>query len=464
MQITIYSGFSKEVNSTKQPTGGTAVSCYLKENTSVIKPVFILNGANFSTNYVSWNGRFYWVDDIVSIRNGAVELHCSVDVLASYKSQIGASTQYVTRAASRYDPSIVDNMYPTITKTNTLTNTFSTIHSQVTNGASYVLGVLGGGPGAVDGVKYYILSPSQFADLMDFMTDDVRSGILDAPVTEISKALQKELLNPYQYICSCMYFPFTISSAQVSQNLRFGWWEYDYPLDYIDPSDVDGCFATFRENFNISMHPQAGITGGETSYLLGAPYTKLLLHCYGFGDVPIDATLFKGSTTGTYNGKLEIYVDYFSGIGLLLVKNSSNAVVARNWAQVGVPVQIAQTTQSLLNSAVGVVSTAGAIAQGNFIGMLSGIGDAMQGMLPQVEKSGAYGTRAQFNEAPTLTITHTYITPVDRTRHGSPCMDTLTISNLSGYVQVEKPDVDIAGTMEEKNQIAGFMESGFFYE
>lgn len=464
MQITIYSGFSKEVNSTKQPTGGTAVNCCLKENTSVIKPVFILNGANFSTNYVSWNGRFYWVDDIVSIRNGAVELHCSVDVLASYKSQIGASTQYVTRAASRYDPSIVDNMYPTITKTNTLTNTFSTIHSQVTNGASYVLGVLGGGSSSVDGVKYYILTPSDFAALMNYLSDET-NGVLDAPVTEISKALQKELVNPFQYIVSCMYFPFTISSAQVSQALTFGWWTASgFVVDYIDPSDVNSCFATFRENFTISAHPQAGITGGETSYLLGAPYTKLLLHCYGFGDVPIDATLFKGSTTGTYNGKLEIYVDYFSGIGLLLVKNNSNAVVARNWAQFGVPVQISQSNQSLLNSAVGVISTTGAIAQGNFIGVLSGIGDAMQGMLPQVEKSGAYGTRAQFNEAPTLTITHTYITPVDRTRHGSPCMDTLTINSLSGYVQVEKPDVDITGTKEEKNQIAGFMESGFFYE
>ena len=52
MQITIFSGFSKEHNSTKQPSGGTVVNCYLKDDTSLINPVFVLDSANFSVNYV----------------------------------------------------------------------------------------------------------------------------------------------------------------------------------------------------------------------------------------------------------------------------------------------------------------------------------------------------------------------------------------------------------------------------
>lgn len=463
MQITIYTGFSKESNSTKQPTGGTAVNVRLKENVSLINPVFILDTTDASINYVSWNNRYYFVTDIVYIRATTIEIHCHVDVLATYKAQIGASSQFVTRSASAYDPSIVDNFYPTIAKTNTGKISFTQMHSQVVNTGCYVLGVLGGGPGAVDGVKYYILSPSQFADLMDFMTDDVRSGILDAPVTEISKALQKELLNPYQYISSCMYFPFEIGSAQVSQNLRFGWWEYDYSLDYIDPASVDDTRAHFASDFTLIMHPQAGNTGGENSYLLASPYTKLLLHCYGFGDIPLDATMFKGAY-GAYAGHIDIWVDYFSGVGLLEVKNGNNVVVSRNWAQFGVPVQMSQVTQSLLNSAVSSVSTAGAILQGNFIGMLSGVGDAVQGMLPQVIKSGAYGSRAQFMEVPSLTVTHVYITDNDRVRHGSPLMATRTINSLSGYIQVEKPDVEITGTAAEKDEIISYMQNGFFYE
>lgn len=58
MQITLFSGFSKEHNSTKQPTGGTAVNCYLKDNTSLINPVFILDSADFSVNYVQWGSRY----------------------------------------------------------------------------------------------------------------------------------------------------------------------------------------------------------------------------------------------------------------------------------------------------------------------------------------------------------------------------------------------------------------------
>lgn len=467
MQITIYSNFSKEANSTKQPSGGTVKNCTLKEDTSILNPVFILEVTDVSINYVSWfiGGitRYYFVTDVVFLSNTTIELHCKSDPMATFKAAIGLSSQYVTRAASAYDPSIVDNLYPTIAKTNTGKISFDAMHAQVVNTGCYVLGVLGGGPGAVDGVKYYILSPAQFADLMDFMTDDVRSGILDAPVTEISKALQKELLNPYQYIASCMYFPFSIGSAQVSQNLRFGWWEYDYALDYIDPTSENDTRAHFAADFTLIMHPQAGNTGGENSYLLSSPYTKLLLHCYGFGDVPLDATMFKGSY-GAYAGHIDIWVDYFSGVGLLEVKNGNNVVISRNWAQFGVPVQMSQVTQSLLNSAVSAVSTAGAILQGNFIGMLSGVGDAVQGMLPQVIKSGAYGSRAQFMEVPTLTITHVYITDNDRTHHGSPLMATRSINSLSGYIQVERPDVDIVGTVQEKDEIIAYMQGGFYYE
>ena len=463
MNITIYSGFSKESNSTKQPTGGTQVNCTLKDNVSVINPVFVLDRTDSTINYVAWGSRYYFVTDIVFLRNTSIELHCKLDVLATHKSAIGSSSQYVTRSASRYDPAIVDTKYPTITKTNIIKTNLSTMHAQITDGGCYVIGILGGGTGALDGVKYFIMSPADFGALMDFMTDDVASGILDAPVTEISKALQKELINPYQYIVSCMYFPFTITSAQVSQNIKFGWWEYNASFDYIDPGDVDGTTAHFRDTFTISMHPQAGETGGATSYLLASPYTKLSLHCYAFGDIPLDPLMFK-NVNGGYSGSVDIYIDYYSGVALLEVNNDNGAVVSRNWAQFGVPVQISQVTQSLLNGAVGAVSTAGAVLQGNFIGVLSGVGDAVQGMLPQVAKAGAYGSRAQFMETPCLTITHTYITSPDRTHNGAPLMDRVTINNLSGFIQVENPDVDIAGTLAEKDEIIGYMRNGFYYE
>ena len=45
MVIEAYSGFSKKPNSTKQPSGsGTTLTVHLKENCSVLNPIFIVAG------------------------------------------------------------------------------------------------------------------------------------------------------------------------------------------------------------------------------------------------------------------------------------------------------------------------------------------------------------------------------------------------------------------------------------
>lgn len=462
MQITIFKNFSKEANSTKQPTGGTAVSCVLKEDTSLINPVFILQGADFEVNYVQWGSRYYWVTDIVSIRNGAVEVHCKVDPLASFKTEIGASTQYVVRSSAMWSARLVDTFYPASTDVDVSRVSLDALHNAVVDGGTYVLGTLGGGSAAVDGVKYYILSPSDFASLMNYLGDPTQNDMIDYNIVqEISAALQKEIVNPFQYFTSCMWFPFTISSAQVSQPVTFGWWEASsFVLDYIDPSDPNASYAYYVADFTIPLHPDCG--GVAESYLNSSPYTKLSLHCYGFGDIPLDATLFNSS--GLHKGKVKIYIDYYSGVGLLLVENDVGVCVYRSHAQIGVPVQLSQVTQHLLQSAVGVVSSVAAAAQGNFIGMLSGVGDAFDGMLPQVEKSGAYGTRTQFTEIPTVTVTHTKVANSDVVRHGKPLMQAKVLNTIPGYIVCDHVDLDIAGTPEEKEEIVGFMESGFFYE
>ena len=65
MVIEAYSGFTKKPNSTKQPSGsGTQLDVRLKENCSVLNPIFIVNGYNLSHNYIKWGSRYYFIDDI----------------------------------------------------------------------------------------------------------------------------------------------------------------------------------------------------------------------------------------------------------------------------------------------------------------------------------------------------------------------------------------------------------------
>ena len=95
MTITIYENFSKKSNSTKRPTGGTDIECFLKENTSIENPHFILKDMTFNTNYIKWNDHYYFIDDIISLKNNLNEIVCVEDVLATYKADILKLTAFV---------------------------------------------------------------------------------------------------------------------------------------------------------------------------------------------------------------------------------------------------------------------------------------------------------------------------------------------------------------------------------
>ena len=68
MTITVWSGFSKRRNSTKQPSAtGTIITANLKENCSIESPVFILQGNQFNIDYVQAFGAYFYVSNIISL-------------------------------------------------------------------------------------------------------------------------------------------------------------------------------------------------------------------------------------------------------------------------------------------------------------------------------------------------------------------------------------------------------------
>ena len=44
MELILYKNFSKRINSTKQPSGGTSATVKLKAGTSVENPIFLIDG------------------------------------------------------------------------------------------------------------------------------------------------------------------------------------------------------------------------------------------------------------------------------------------------------------------------------------------------------------------------------------------------------------------------------------
>ena len=96
MKVYFYNN-TKRINSTAAaPTSTADKDCTFKDPTSLITPTLILNHASKPEyNYFSIGNRYYWVTDIISVRNGLWEIHGSIDVLGTYRLHIQNTYAFV---------------------------------------------------------------------------------------------------------------------------------------------------------------------------------------------------------------------------------------------------------------------------------------------------------------------------------------------------------------------------------
>lgn len=439
--------FSKKMNSTAQPSGsGTQLSVLLKENTSVLNPHFFVHDYSFAHNYIKWGSRYYFVDDIISISDGMAEYVCRTDVLATYKSAIGSSTQYVLRCASTSDPLVQDVLYPAKATVIVENTPLSNLGFTATTGlGTFILGVLSE-ESSGSAVAYYAVGPGNFPSLMQKLFDP---SYLNA--ADISTDLQKELVNPMQYIVSCYWMPFVYDEGTFT-TVKFGWW--DSGVNAFLLGNGDRIYSTDQE-FTLPVHPQ----NARGIYLNDAPYTRHMLHCYTFGSIPLDPAPFANSHTG----HIYIDVDMFTGIGQCYIECFGSRIFNQA-AQVGVPIQLSQSTGNLIGSGIAALEAVGSAAAGNILGATHGIISAVSNAMPQVQTQGANGSIVAYLKAPNIVSEFRQIVDEDNAQLGRPLCQPKTISTLSGFIACENADLATAGSPIEKDAIVSYMNSGFYYE
>lgn len=490
----LYKGFAKKENSTKQPASGTltlGVQGIFKEPCSVLNPVLrierlALDAVPYDYNYARYveGDRYYFIEDWVWA-DGLWEVHMKEDVLATFKTAIGNQSEYVLRTDSttNFNGEITDTTYPATTdivsESYSLTNIFTT---DLTVGC-YIVGIISGGSSqAVGAISYYAMTSTQFGALKNklFSDDNLEiMGIIDSGgqqlVQDLSQEVLKTLYNPYQYIVSCMWFPFgegAISSKTSVSSIKIGWW--DYPLSgyllYAQTIELG------NEQFAITAHPQAS----RGSYLNYAPYTRRSL-IGRFGTVAIDNTFFK------VGNKINIsyMIDLITGHCYTRIAKRDESVsppaedlIAERNFLIGVPIQIAQVGTDYLGTAVSAINTipqimGGAISgiasgkgaiMGAIAGGASGIYNTLQSVMPQVETGGQNGSfLAPVNN--THVVEQFYkIVDEDISHRGRPLCEIRTINTLSGFILCAEGDMDISCYDNERKEITRFLTTGFFWE
>lgn len=91
MNITLCVNNSEKNKLSKSLSGMTVFSGSLKDETSVIAPVVMMeieNPTGFNYAYIPEFGRYYFIRDMVSVRTGLWKISMQVDVLQSFQNYI----------------------------------------------------------------------------------------------------------------------------------------------------------------------------------------------------------------------------------------------------------------------------------------------------------------------------------------------------------------------------------------
>lgn len=481
MKVNFYN-LSKRVNSTKRPTGtGTEYDCVLKEDTSILNPVLTITTGNI-TSVPSWNyayiadfGRYYHITDITS-DGWHWYVSMSVDVMASYKTEIGSADLYMLRSTAAYDGNIYDNYYP-VTARHTVTRKSAItpwIHQNDTENIDledgvYIIGTVAipysTGAGSYGSVRYYALEQSQ---LLTFVTALLNNTVTTAngfSVADATLSLQKALINPLSYIKSCMWFPILYSAIDGVEMSSIKIWDWDVTAD-AKLITKNPPYMMSNVAFTIDSHPQAA----RGSYLNLAPFTRLSISCPPFGLTELDTAALSHDT----NVRLQILTDLITGMASVEVRGDT-LLLQKFSGQVGVPIQLSEVGYDYSKVPASLVGVA-AEAAGNWLGnilpsgissAISQIGTAANAMRTTSSSLGGNGNFADLRGYAYLYEDFYYIPDEDFSHVGRPlcAIKKANTGSTGDYWLAREGDLPIAGaTFEERTAVKGFLESGFFYE
>lgn len=467
MKATFYV-FAKRSNSTKRPSSGTDYNIEVKAPCNIINPeIKIASNANptgYNYCYIPTWGRYYWVKNW-TYYNSLWTASLVVDALASYRDQIGSSTEYVVRSSAQYDGTISDSLYPAKATVQSVTNAFQGGFAKTISEGFFVIGFIAKNANSVGAVTYVVMTPGNAKKLSAKLLTDV--SYLSIDNAEISDSLTKILFNPYQYIVSCNYFPFSI--AEITAHLPLvssvdvGWWSVGIPCWILG---ADNNNLTKSVSVAIPKHPQAASRGG---YCNASPYTDYTIFLQPFGVIPLDASKLWGAATLS----IQYTVDLFTGDSILRMFTDTNQLVHETTAKLGVPIQLSNITFDIPSGSGGLLHTGiaaafggiqAALSGGSFSDVGNGILNAAQATNADVASKGATGSTIAFDSVPYMVARFKILVDDNNDDHGRPLCQRVLISSIPGYIMVDDPDIALAATAEEIDSVKSYMKNGFFYE
>lgn len=498
MQITLYPGFAKRRRSTARPTQtGATKTVTLKDSTSITKPTFtfassLSDGIVAGTTCILWDGRYYFVDDVVSRHNGVTEISCSFDAGATYKNVIGASSVFIERCETGYDSTIPDPSTSASDLTyrselqsdaifpSTPENGVIALHVATNQDTCALVG------GAM---SLLFLDPVGGAGRPTPTITDVLAKLWDH---DISTNLKNTLSDAWSALIKAVYIPcFRYQDLPAGTGEEFA--TMDMPLGTASYPDVTvktwvgaagvGTTSCYTHGYEFNLETIQKYSTFKWRNLEPFCDWRMYLPFYGPVDIPADMFLNYPAAMHPYL-YVKTSVDYATGdliytlyYRIYIGVNPADHVIAKYQTKMGLDISLSNIRQGNALETIGHgLSAAGALISRNPLAAVSeGVAGVVSGMRSQVSSVGNMSTgvgiaRAEWGRsAPKILLYNTgHETNADPSSYASSIgcmfMKQDTISNHSGYIKCANADIAIGSTLEEKDAVNELLNNGFFFE
>lgn len=477
MNINVWTNFSKRVNSTKQPTSGTQISVVLKENCSLENPVFIVSTPITDYTYVEAFGHYYFVTDIVNLNATQSEIHCGLDPMATYKSEIGATSAFVLydETANTYIP---DTRLPCVSNPSISESTGVALDHFSQSGTIMVTCTNQDGCGA------YAIYPSELADLIpndfqDQVDSSVETFIASTKWDQISAQIVSHFTPGSDF-----NFPILSGiiaglrelfvSGKAVDNIRDVRW---IPFTIINPADKTdpiylGKYDTHLLGQKTSQGATRILTGSTGSVSIpwrfsdwrnAEPYTQVYVSIPFVGTINIPAS----TLIGISSLRLDYSIDKISGdIAYQLWAGNAAFLIGTYGASAGISVAIGTTVKDPLKVVSNLTEASTSVLIGNYPGAM---GQAINAFVPTPQTIGGLGSSAGMGLSQQFKIWTVVHAPAPlpssvQNAMGTPAFQVKTLGNLSGYIQCSGASVSGSMHAGDREAINGMLNGGFFYE
>lgn len=467
MDIRFYENFTKRPKSTKTPdssvfTWGTTVR--LKQDTSIYNPTFLMSSSvikTFNFNYCLWDNKYYFVDDVIKGNNNVWEIQCSLDKLATLKSDIKNTSAYVLYSTSKYNNMLPDSRlnFSTIDSIGVFTTHFKDYSTDMNTVIQFI-----------SNTNTHNL-PTAYALLSNQQMDNICNALMS---NEFSDSLEKQLDSTASAIVGCKKFVFTPLYKASPHVIHLGNYQTSAVGYYLSDNLQEYGSVTIEFKYYTDL-----------DFRVSEPYCKWVIYLCGYGYVELPSDyMYYCYNHDNKKLTLNYCIDQINGTITWVINGIGkfDGVVAINIPVAYSGINAINTISAIAGAGASFGGAIGSAVAGNPLGVVSGLaGGVSKGFEAiitantkvigtQGANSGSVSSITSGNFGSFSPILFQILLKNDESINsitdtlGKPLKQVISLSGLSGYVQTVGACVSSNYPKYIVDEVNSLLDGGIYLE